>query len=236
MKLDFLIYSSHKTSTQSMLSILNANNYKAVHCHIIQNLQHFLDEKIITKDIFIKYLEKYKYDNKTPLKIITIIRDPKTRLVSSFFQSSHNREIRFGIKKEETTISKNNVDELIKIFNNKIENNSILPHGKIESIDEMSEIFKFNIIKNLEKKNDYYYLKHSLFQLFVLDFNKLIQKDNIHYINRILNINCSINKKENLSINKYYYNKYKIFKTKIHNKTINIIVSRYNLFYFNAFL
>ena len=36
--LDFLVYSSHKTSTQSLLSILQNNNIKAIHCHLINQL------------------------------------------------------------------------------------------------------------------------------------------------------------------------------------------------------
>ena len=36
--LDFLIYSSHKTSTQTLLAVIKSNNMKSVHCHRLFHL------------------------------------------------------------------------------------------------------------------------------------------------------------------------------------------------------
>ena len=41
--------------------------------------------------------------------------------------------------------------------------------GRMESIDELSNIFNLNILEMLKKEN--YYLDHKLFKLYVLDFN-----------------------------------------------------------------
>ena len=54
--LDFLVYSSHKTSTQSLVSILQVNNYKAVHCHCINNLKLTLNlNHPVKKEQYIQY-------------------------------------------------------------------------------------------------------------------------------------------------------------------------------------
>ena len=45
--------------------------------------------------VFIEILQRYKYDNKKKIKIISIIRNPFDRLPSSFFQSYHTDEIIF---------------------------------------------------------------------------------------------------------------------------------------------
>ena len=69
---DFLVYSSHKTSTQTLVSTLKLNNFKALHCHILFNLKNILNTKNhISKEIFIKYLIDYKNKNKKKFKIIT---------------------------------------------------------------------------------------------------------------------------------------------------------------------
>ena len=48
------------------------------------------------------------------MKIITIIRNPKDRLISSFFQSYHTDEISFMGKNEtDTTVTINNIEDLI---------------------------------------------------------------------------------------------------------------------------
>ena len=84
--LDFLVYSSHKTSTQSLLAILQANKYKAKHCHIIQNLNIIFNlDHPVQKEQFIEYLRNYKIKNNKKIKILSCIRNPKDRLISSFF-------------------------------------------------------------------------------------------------------------------------------------------------------
>ena len=50
--LDFLIYSSHKTSTQSLLNILKFHNYKVRHCHYFSNLNLCLDDLHFDKSVF----------------------------------------------------------------------------------------------------------------------------------------------------------------------------------------
>ena len=44
-KIDFLVYSSHKTSTQTMIKSLSKSNYKTFHIHHLENLK--LQKKIL---------------------------------------------------------------------------------------------------------------------------------------------------------------------------------------------
>jgi hypothetical protein len=44
----------------------------------------------------------------------------------------------------------------------------------MESLDQLSGIMDINILENLEHKKDYYYLDNNLFELYVFDFNCLI--------------------------------------------------------------
>jgi len=232
--LDFLVYSSHKTSTQTLVTILNKNNYKALHCHVINNLKLNLINPP-TKETFKQYLIKYKNIKKKKLRIITCIRNPINRLLSSFFQSFSTDEIIIkNINEENTTISIKDEDELCIMYE-KIINNSKLP-GRVESLDELSIILDINILEKLENKKDYYYLNNDLFELYVLDFNKIIDKNVLNYLNRILKLDLKILASSNLSKNKNYYNKYQNVKKKIGNKLDNIIKNKYNSFYFNAFL
>jgi hypothetical protein len=232
--LDFLIYSSHKTSTQTLLSIINNNKLKSIHCHILSNLVLNFDNIIISNETFIQGLINYKNINKKKLRIISIIRNPKDRLISSFFQSFSTDEIHFLKKNiENTTVNVKTAEEL-SIFYEELVNKKKLP-GLRESIDEMSDIFKINIIANLEKKKDYYYLNNDLFELYVLDFNKIIGSNTLNYLNKILNTKFTIYKNDNLSKDKDYYDKYLQVKKILGNKLDNIIKEQYNAFYFTSF-
>ena len=153
MNLDYLIYSSHKTSTQSLKATLKASGYNCVHCHALQsNLtrtmsEYFNTSNPLTHISFIKYLEDYKKTNGKKLKIISTIRNPIDRLISSFFQTFHTDEIIFKKQySKKTTIMKNTNQFLLNKYIKHIINDD-MKHRK-ESLSEMSEIFNMNIIKS----------------------------------------------------------------------------------------
>ena len=224
--LNFLIYSSHKTSTQTIKKILVNNKYKTEHYHNITDSKD--------KCMFIKSLKEYKKINKNKIKIISCIRNPKERLISSFFQSYGTDEIKIKkIKQKNTTISIMNLDNLIKYYERLVKNNK-LP-GRLESLDTLSNIIGINVIDKLQKKKKYYYYEHDLFRLYVLDFNLITNNNNLLYLNNTLNLNLTISGKSNLSEKKFYYQKYKYLKKNIGTKLDSIIENQYNKFYFNSF-
>lgn len=230
--LDFLVYSSHKTSTQTLNSIFHKNNYRVVHCHILDNLKLCLVDPP-TKETFKQYLTNYKNVNNKKLKIISCVRNPINRLLSSFFQTFGTCEINYHIREENTTISINN-DNVLCIMYEEMIKNSKLPLS-IESLDELSTILDINILEKIEKKKDYYYLDNNLFELYVLDFNCVIDTNALNYLNNILMIKLKILSSSNLSEKKYYYNKYQNVKKYLGDKLDNYIKNKYNDFYFTAF-
>ena len=74
--LNFLIYSSHKTSTQTIKKILVNNKYKTEHYHNITDSKD--------KCMFIKSLKEYKKINKNKIKIISCIKIKNLILYKSF--------------------------------------------------------------------------------------------------------------------------------------------------------
>lgn len=247
LSIDFLVYSSHKTSTQSLHAILRSNNIKTGHFHTLLHRTHLNQSgkqlKITNTQQaytqFISSLQHYKNKNLKKIKIISVIRNPISRLLSSFFQSFHTSEhsgLKKGILKKpkrQTTVMTNDTDILLELYNKQVIADK-LP-GRKESLDELSDIFNINIIEKLILKNNFYYLNHDLFELFVLDFNKLISNNNLPYLNSCLNINCIRNYKKNISENKLYYDKYQKLKQDVPSATKDIILKRYNAFYFSAF-
>ena len=241
LKLDYLVYSSHKTSTQSLISTLNNNKLATIHCHIIDNFRANNNFKSLNnnqlKHYFMNELIRYKNINRKKLKIVSILRNPIDRLLSSFFQTHHSDKIHFfNIPEKETIISKLNEEQILKIYCEDINNKTFfITGGAIESIDELSSIFNKDLIKELKKHNDYYHVESELFELYVLDFNKIIGGNSLEYINKCLKTNLKNISTFNLTENKLYYNKYKYVKEKIPENIKNIIRQQYKDFYFHAF-
>jgi hypothetical protein len=138
-----------------------------------------------------------------------------------------------NISENNTTISRKNEDELCIMYEKMIENKT-LP-GMIESLDELSIILNINILEKLENKKNYYYLDNNLFELYVLDFNCVIDNNVLDYLNNTLTLDLKILSSSNLSENKNYYNKYKNIKEKLGTKLDDIIKNQYNSFYSTAF-
>jgi len=216
--LDFLVYSSHKTSTQTMIKSLTKSNYKTFHIHHLDNLKLIKNNNIIQE--FKNYNKKYK----KKLKIISLIRNPIDRLLSSFFQSYYNDEIRLlKIEEENTTIMKNSINELCNIYTKKLKEKTLANY--YESLYELSDIFQIDIIQNLIKKDNFYYYENELIQLYVLDFNKI---NDLTYINNSLNTKIVKIESDNLSIYKKYYSKYLEFiKLMRNNEETNIVIQNY---------
>jgi len=75
--INYLIYSSHKTSSQSLKNTLNKNNFLTTHLHTIDK-NNYINFK--------NYCYDYNKKNNKKLVIITILRNPFDRIKSSFFK------------------------------------------------------------------------------------------------------------------------------------------------------
>jgi hypothetical protein len=208
-ELDFFVYSSHKTSTQSLIKTLELNGYPSKHIHLLKNIN-------ISSNDFIEFLKRYKNIRKKKIRIISVIRDPKDRLISSFFQTNFNDMIFFQNQKpEETIIIKKSEEELIEIFKEQLIERSLL--GLKESLEDLSEILQTPIIEKLIIKNRYFYFENPFLELYVLDFKDMIgPKDElISLFQQIFRIKLKKVDTSNLSSEKIYYEKYKKIKENI---------------------
>jgi hypothetical protein len=191
------------------------------------------------KHIFLQYLNAYKTTNNKKLKIITVIRNPIERVISAFFQIHYNGEINnHNIPKENTIISKYSADELVNMFLQRAKTKTLL--GFKETLDEISKLFDTDIIANLKNNNTHYYYENHLIKLYVLDFNTLISKNTLAYLNSIFKFKLTNYVEFNKSDSKPYSDKYKQFKEicsdQQKDKQIDeLIRHRYNKFYFGAF-
>jgi len=234
--INYLVYSSHKTSSQSLINTLNNNSYLTTHLHTIDK-NNYINFK--------NYCYDYNKKNNKKLVIITILRNPFDRLKSSFFQTFHSDQVAFlNVDENNTFINKNNFDFLFDIFCNKILNNKReeeeylfnrkneierngLP-GMSESLFEIDEIFDYAIINNLEIIDNYYYYENNLIKIYVLNFDKLI---NNNYLKTIFNINNNL-LSTNLSSYKIYNEKYIDFKKlELSDDIKNVINDYYNLIF-----
>jgi hypothetical protein len=179
------------------------NGYDSLHIHTIFNfnivlkLNHTKDELI---EYFMKGLAEYKDKKNKKLKIITVIRNPFDRLISSFFQQ--------------------NYDDMVYQQNYNPKNTIIMKHQLItdknnlysESILEINKLFNVDILNNMVKKDKSYYYNHDLFELYILDFNEIISNYSIMYLNNVLDICVDKTDSSNETSKKIYYNKFKKFK------------------------
>jgi hypothetical protein len=80
LNIEFLVFSSHKTATQTITNSLNTSGVGCMHCHTLENIG-------LREGEFRFYLDEYRRVNAKKLQVISTFRDPLDRLVSSFFQS-----------------------------------------------------------------------------------------------------------------------------------------------------
>ncbi len=209
---DFYIYSTHKTSTQSLCKIFNT-----IHIHLLSNINY-------TKEDFIKDVEEYYKKNKKKIKIITTLRIPSKRVISSYFQAKHNREIMLlKIKSNKTTIMKNNIEFLVNDCKDYIQ----YKQYPKESLYEIMDLFDFNFSDvYVDKVKHYGFYENDFIKLYVLDFESIISNKKIMYLQNIFGIKL-LNKSANKSENKPYYKKYKMVQKIIGNQFDDLVNSDY---------
>ena len=208
---EFYIYSTHKTATQTLKKSFNTN-----HIHELENINYKPEQ-------FITDVKKYLVKNKRKIKIITVLRNPSKRVISSYFQLKHDKEIRIDkINKNETTIMKNDIDYLISDITNFILNEQ---YPK-ESLHEIIKIFEFSI-DDINNHTKYGHYEDDLIELYVLDFDIITGPSKMEYLNSIFG-NKVNNCNTNMSDNKIYYKKYQSIKEIIGNKFNEIIDNKFS--------
>jgi hypothetical protein len=143
LELDYLVYSSHKSATQSLTKTLNANGFKSVHCHLLRDIG-------LNNHSFLEYLDNYLEKNQKKLNIISIFREPIERHISSFFQYYGTRPLvcKEVESMEETIIFQSSLEELQNMFITEIKEKSL--KGIRESLFEMADILNTLTIEDLK--------------------------------------------------------------------------------------
>lgn len=236
--LDILVYSSHKTATQTLLGTFRANNISSRHLHELADARLLFPsmQDLPYDDYrreFMRSLEQYRSANGKTLTILSVVRNPADRLISSFFQRYDSDEIDFeGIPSNLTTVQVSSVTRLAQIFLEEIQGDKIA--GGVESIDEMSDVFDVKIISQLERRDEYYFFENDVCRLYALDFNKVISNDKLLYLNKVCGLDLIVEENVNVSRSKSYCQKYVSFRQCLPNVE-DIIRNRYHEFYFTAF-
>lgn len=76
---DLLVFSSHKTATQTIARSLRANGINALHGHTLTNIG-------LSDGELACFMSDYRDKRDKKIKLVSVFRDPMERLVSSFFQ------------------------------------------------------------------------------------------------------------------------------------------------------
>ena len=207
---EYFIFSSHKSGTMSLRKIFNTG-----HIHELKNANY-------TKESFTDDVINYKITNNKKLKIITVLREPSKRVISSYFQLHHDREIReFKAGIDNTTIVNTETKLLIKNIENFIKKKK---YPK-ESLYEIMDIFHFNF-NDITIKNNYAFYKNNVIELYILDFDSLIGNDKLNYLKKIFKKNFQ-NNYANRTKDKPYYEKFLHVKNTIGDKYDNFIDNDY---------
>ena len=210
LKSKFYVYSTHKTATQSLTKI-----FKTGHIHSLDNINY-------TKKEFIKDTEKYFKMNNKKLKILSVVRVPSQRVISSYFQLKHSDEINFkNINENETTIMRNDINFLVNDITEFIKKRKY-PN---ESLYEIMDVFNFKFTDiNINQIKNYGFYENDLIELYVLDYESIIK--NYMYLENIFGFKVN-NEKANMSSDKKYYEKYKEVKRIIGDEFNEFIDSEY---------
>ena len=132
--LDYLVYSSHKSGTQTVTATLRRSGYRAVHLHRLSGRG-----MTAGTGAFESYLDDYCESRRGKLAVISTFRPPMERHISSFFQRHGVGVVREGLtaSNEETIIARCSVGELQRMFIEQVATQS-LP-GYHESLHELCD-------------------------------------------------------------------------------------------------
>jgi hypothetical protein len=220
LNLDYLIYSSHKSGTQTLVNTLNSTGFRCRHCHSLSNID-------IKSGDFRWYLESYLRKNNKRLDVITVFREPMERHVSSFFQGYGTKPLMLKeVENEtETIIYKYTTEQLQEKYISELRDGSLI--GFRESIHEICEELQINT-KNLTYNND---SRFGLFEtehirLYLFRFDVLF--NNLDSLLAEVTHNNIIIKHANMSGSKWYQDIYSRFKATLAIPQ-DIVLEIYNL-------
>ncbi|MFB1036816.1 MAG: putative capsular polysaccharide synthesis family protein [Sinobacterium sp.] len=217
--LDYFVYSSHKTATQSITRTLNHNGLKCRHCHFFKNTG-------LKSGEFQTYIKNYLQKNKRKLNVITVFREPMERHISSFFQGHGTRPLRLKEVENEfgTIIYRYTIEQLQKQFITELSDKSLI--GFPESMHDICHELQISTSElNYDEKRQFGIYETEEIKLHILRFDVLVR----NYENILSNLSgMRIEEKmSNLSGLKWYKDIYSEFKSSL-TVDHNVISEVYN--------
>lgn len=130
---EFLVYSSHKTGTQTLTGTLLASGFSARNLHQLKNVG-----MLGGCGQFLQYLSGVKHRQGRKQVVLSVFRLPLERHVASFFQWHGTGVLRGGLvsSEEETLIARLTVEDLMSAFVAELRANTLT--GYRESLMELS--------------------------------------------------------------------------------------------------
>ena len=130
--LEFLVYSAHKTGTQTLVHTFRNNGFACAHCHRLSNLSPPL-----TPELLPQFLREYRHRRGRGLRIVSVFREPIDRHISSFFQWHGEGALRRqpGAAPADSLLARCPVPDLQRRFAEDLERGA--PVGALESIREL---------------------------------------------------------------------------------------------------
>lgn len=204
LNLDYFIYSSHKSGTQTLVGSLVNSGLKCKHIHNLTNLN-------LTPGDFRFILDSYKFKNNKKMIVITVFRNPLERHISSFFQWHGTRPLLLKEVRNinETIIYKSSIKKLQDKFLSELRDQSLVGfsdslHEIFQELEICADDLKFNNERNYgiyeTEKIKLYFLK---FDIFFNEYN--------NFLSKITGIKIS-QQNRNMSENKFYREIYTEFK------------------------
>jgi len=130
---DFLIYSSHKTGTQTLVATLRASSRTACHLHTLPALGLEAGG-----GQFAALLGEWRRSHGRKQRVISVFRLPLERHISSFFQWHGSGAIRTGLvpSTEATVIARLDLSEQMALFERELRQQTLV--GYRDSLTEMA--------------------------------------------------------------------------------------------------
>jgi hypothetical protein len=204
LNLDYLVFSSHKTGTQTLTHTLNNSGFKCRHCHFLSNID-------LKSGDFRSYLEHYLRKNHKKLNVITVFREPMERHTSSFFQGYGTRPLNLKeVENEfETIIYKHTIKQLQEKYITELRSQSLI--GFPESIHAICQELQIDVNDlTYNNKTQFGIFETEYIRLFLFRFDILFNNF-AHLLTEITNKNI-VQKNANVSADKWYRDIYSEFK------------------------
>jgi len=205
--LDYLVFSSHKTATQTLTHTLRKNGYNCTHCHTLDNVG-------LKKGSFAPFLDDYFDKNNRKLVVITTFRDPLERHISSFFQWHGSKPVRDkDVENErETIIYKKPIKALQEQLIDEVNNSNLV--GQKESISEICEELQISIRDlNFDYDQQFGLYESERIKLYIFRFDTLVE--NIADSLSLITSSDIVVHSTNQSTDKWYHEIYSEFKNSI---------------------